>query len=146
MHYQWWLCTIAKMVKKKIIIKNYIIFFCWWWWWWWWWWLCIIIDILFYCVELWCQIAKFLTPPMLMLLMNFIYDMAALNNISKSPSYCLLLLFSLGIMYKVFFVYLFAQTRNMSTLPFGFLFLNTTFESVPCVGYILIIKKRLRAM
>ena len=72
--------------------------------------------------------------------------MAALNNISKSPSYCLLLLFSLGIMYKVFFVYLFAQTRNMSTLPFGFLFLNTTFESVPCVGYILIIKKRLRAM
>ena len=139
MHCQRWLCTIAKMVKKKIIIKNYIILLCWWW-------LFIIIDILFYCVELWCQIAKFLTPPMLMLLMNFIYDMAALNNISKSPSYCLLLLFSLGIMYKVFFVYLFAQTRNMSTLPFGFLFLNTTFESVPCVGYILIIKKRLRAM
>ena len=49
-HYQRWMCTVAKKVKNIFIyiLKSYVILL-----WWWWWWLLlllfIVVDILFYC-------------------------------------------------------------------------------------------------
>ena len=49
-HYQRWMCTVAKKVKNIFIyiLKSYVILL------WWWWWLLlllfIVVDILFYCI------------------------------------------------------------------------------------------------